>query len=645
MTSTQILVVEDETIVAKDIQNMLKSLGYEVPVVVFNGEEAVKKAAENRPDLVLMDIRLKGNIDGVEAAKKIYGRFNIPVIYLTAYGDEKTLERAKTTKPYGYILKPFEERDLHTNIEIGLYRHKMEGDLWIKNSAIAPSINAIAITDINGDFTYVNNSFLKMWGYEKDKEILGKNMAKLWRKRNKNVNVLDKVVENGRWMGERIAERKDGSLFDVQISANMVADDTDNPICIMTSFMDITKRKEAEKILKKSHHELESRVEKRTIELAKTNEKLHNEITKCKKMEGKVGEIKEYLQNIINSTPEIIITFDMNNHVTTWNNSVENVTSYKQSQIFGRNITKLDVFDNPQEVLKNLTNFTYKKKERSIEIILKTKDNDKRTVKGFLSPIRNSNNQIIGILFMGEDITHKSIVHKKLLAGDSYLITDKNNKSALNLFKDLIDSGNKGLIITRGSPKIIRSMIPSKDTQVLLLNQHKLGGFENIKDLKDLIVAIKEFSMKNANSIILLDRVDYLITNFSFEEFAKSLYQINSIISENKAILLFRIDPFVVDRKQMAIIENELSLLTSQESEEIKIDEELHNILKFIYGQNQNNLIVAFKDIGKEFSLVNKTVANKLRMIENKDLIFVKKQGRIKSVHISEKGKTLLNNR
>ena len=100
---TKILVVENEGIVAMHLKNMLKSLGYAVSAVVFSGEEAIKKAAETHPDLVLMDIRLKGEMDGIEAAEQIRVRFNIPVVYLTAYTDDETLQRAKVTEPFGLL--------------------------------------------------------------------------------------------------------------------------------------------------------------------------------------------------------------------------------------------------------------------------------------------------------------------------------------------------------------------------------------------------------------------------------------------------------------------------------------------------------------------------------------------------------------
>ncbi len=129
MSKTNILVVEDESIVAKDIQHSLKKLGYTVVGICSNGEDAIKTAEELKPDLVLMDIMLKGDMSGIEAASFIREKYNIPVIYLTAYADERTLSKAKVSEPYGYIIKPFKEIDLHTSIEMAVYKHEKESDI------------------------------------------------------------------------------------------------------------------------------------------------------------------------------------------------------------------------------------------------------------------------------------------------------------------------------------------------------------------------------------------------------------------------------------------------------------------------------------------------------------------------------------
>ncbi len=126
MADISIIVVDDERIVALDIGNTLRRLGYKTPALAASGEEAIALAERLKPELILMDIKLKGPMDGIAAAHDIYTRFNIPVVFLTAFSDEKTLSRAMTSEAFGYLIKPFEERELHSTIEIALYKHRTE---------------------------------------------------------------------------------------------------------------------------------------------------------------------------------------------------------------------------------------------------------------------------------------------------------------------------------------------------------------------------------------------------------------------------------------------------------------------------------------------------------------------------------------
>ena len=129
MQSSRILIVEDEHIIIELVQVMLESLGYTIAAIATSGEESIQKVVETSPDLVLMDIQLHGAMDGIEAARQMRTRFNIPVVYLTAYTDQKKLERAKVTEPFGYIVKPFKERELKSAIEMAIYKAKTEGKL------------------------------------------------------------------------------------------------------------------------------------------------------------------------------------------------------------------------------------------------------------------------------------------------------------------------------------------------------------------------------------------------------------------------------------------------------------------------------------------------------------------------------------
>lgn len=207
---------------------------------------------------------------------------------------------------------------------------------------------------------------------------------------------------------------------------------------------------------------------------------------------------------------------------------------------------------------------------------------------------------------------------------------------------NLTKSGYKGLLITRANPDTISNKISTTDIQIALLKQTKLEGFENIVDLDELSNKIEGFSKKNTNSLILLERIDYLLTRFSFEKFVEALYRINDIVLKNKSILLIHLNPSLLDKRQMTIIENELQPLPSKKIDDIEIEDELYDILRFIYEQNQNNLMVPFKKIRQRFSIAYSTTAIKLKALEDKDLIFIKKYGRFKTLHISEKGKALL---
>ncbi len=129
MLKQNILIVEDESIVAKDIQQTLIRLGYNVVGIASSGEKAIHMAQTEQPELVLMDIMLKGDLTGVDVAKIIKEKYGIPVIYITAYADEATISKAKYTEPYGYIIKPFKEIDVKTSIEIALYKYSKQQEI------------------------------------------------------------------------------------------------------------------------------------------------------------------------------------------------------------------------------------------------------------------------------------------------------------------------------------------------------------------------------------------------------------------------------------------------------------------------------------------------------------------------------------
>jgi CheY-like chemotaxis protein len=186
----KILVVEDERITADDIKKSLEKAGYKVPAIVSTGEDAVKFSEKYKPDLVLMDIVLEGKIDGIEAAETIRTKFDIPVIYLTAYSDKSTVERAKTThpsafilkEPFGFLHKPFEENELYTAIDILLNRNEEE---ILKNydkvifSLLKSISDGVIAIDSKERIKYMNSAAEKLISCNKESSI-GKNIYEIF---------------------------------------------------------------------------------------------------------------------------------------------------------------------------------------------------------------------------------------------------------------------------------------------------------------------------------------------------------------------------------------------------------------------------------------------------------------------------------
>ncbi len=261
MANANILVVEDETIVAKYIQKWLRSLGYVVPAVVSSGEEAVEKARETRPDLVLMDIVLRGGMDGVEAAKEIRACLNIPIVFLTAYADDNTIERAKITEPFGYILKPFEERELHSTIEMALYKHRMEKQLKESREWFATTLksigDAVIATDKEGLITFMNPVAESLTGWDQ-KEALGRNLKDVFSIIDEKTRVPMESPEADALrrgvainLADHILISRDRREISIDDSMAPIRDDSGNIAGIVLVFRDITERKRmAEELLK-----------------------------------------------------------------------------------------------------------------------------------------------------------------------------------------------------------------------------------------------------------------------------------------------------------------------------------------------------------------------------------------------------------
>jgi PAS domain S-box-containing protein len=252
MAGERIMVVEDEPIVAADIRETLEMLGYVIPAIASSGEEAIQKAMETQPDLILMDIKLQGGMDGVEVAACLQDRLETPVIYLTAYADTETLQRAKITEPFGYILKPFAERELHTAIELALYRHQMERKLQENTAWLAATLrslgNAVVATDMEGCVTFMNPLAETLTGWTQE-EAWGREVTEVCQIITLTENPVKRALREGVVVGieeNTVLIAKDGTKVPIQESATLIRDDNGHLLGAALLFQDISLRKQAE---------------------------------------------------------------------------------------------------------------------------------------------------------------------------------------------------------------------------------------------------------------------------------------------------------------------------------------------------------------------------------------------------------------
>ncbi len=248
-----ILMVEDEQIVAIDIMNTLRGLGYEVLGPVDTGKEALRMLEEHSADLVLLDVQLKGCMDGIETAEEMRKTHRIPFIFLSTFSDDHTLSRAKKTEPYGYITKNSHKNDLHSTIEMALYRHRMELKVQKHEELLSVTLKSMSDAAIgaslDGTIMSWNRGAVAIFGYGED-EIIGENLSVLTPPfyPNEIPEVLERVgndIEVDHY--ETIRQKKNGDIVNISLKASPIRDSFDKVTGVSIIARDITARKRLER--------------------------------------------------------------------------------------------------------------------------------------------------------------------------------------------------------------------------------------------------------------------------------------------------------------------------------------------------------------------------------------------------------------
>jgi PAS domain S-box-containing protein len=267
MIPSRILVVEDDRIVARDIQQQLSRIGHVVVGITARGEDVMALAVQSQPDLVLMDVRLEGKLDGIDVAQQIHEAFRVPVIFLTAYADEETTRRARVTEPFGYLLKPFEDSQLRTTIEMALYKHAADRKLRQSERRYAVTLSSIGDAVIATDelllVTYMNPVAELLTGWPVS-EAIGRPLIEIFRIINEDTrqtvdNPAVKVLRTGVVVGlanHTMLVARDGREFPIDDCGSPIVDDGGAITGTVLVFRDISDRRQIDAALRNAQSEL-----------------------------------------------------------------------------------------------------------------------------------------------------------------------------------------------------------------------------------------------------------------------------------------------------------------------------------------------------------------------------------------------------
>ncbi|MEN4017657.1 MAG: PAS domain S-box protein [Methanobacterium sp.] len=366
MPRKKILIAEDEAITVMDLKSTLKILGFDVVSTASREKEVIEKIDETNPDLILMDVTLKGELDGIETVKIIKKQFDIPVIYLTAHSDEKTFERAKLTEPYGFITKPISYDGLKSTIEIGIYKHKLDKQLKEreKKFQLLYQDAPLPYQSLNesGHIIEVNQAWLDSLGYSSD-EVIGKWFGDFLktpvRKFREN---FPKFKAEGEIRNIEFEMKcRDGSTIDVEFNGKISYDEKGHFKRTHCIFQDITERK---------------------------------------KMENKLHFQADILKNV----RDCIVVYDLKGKIIYWNDGAEKVYGHSKEEIIGQSVEVLYP-DKNNDQLKRDIELMIELEEYNSKKECKRKDGSKVIVTIREALMHDANRGITGIISISRNIT------------------------------------------------------------------------------------------------------------------------------------------------------------------------------------------------------------------------------------------------
>ncbi len=368
MKKSSILIVEDEIIIATDIASVLEQFGYSVAGIVASGEEALSKVEDLHPDLILMDIKLKGILDGISTCIKIRQRLNIPVIYLTAYAGENILKNIKKSGAYGYILKPFNENELRGAIEVAIYKHDIERKIEAseeKYRTLTGNINLgiyRSTPGLSGEFIEVNPAMVDLLGYRNKEDLLSKKVSDMYYKPNGRQRVIRKLRKYGSVKHEELVlKKKNGDQILVSLTAVAVRDETGKVIHFDGVLEDITQRKRAENDLCEAKEMAEAANKAKSEFLANMSHEIRTP------MNGVIGMTELALNTDITPLQEEYLT-TVKNSAESLMRIINDILDFSKIEAGKFDLEKID-FNLRESLSHSLNPLAFRAHEKGLELI------------------------------------------------------------------------------------------------------------------------------------------------------------------------------------------------------------------------------------------------------------------------------------
>jgi PAS domain S-box-containing protein len=468
---------------------------------------------------------------------------------------------------------------------------------------IKHSSNVFLITDENGIIRYASESVSLIIKYDPEK-MIGKKIVDYVYEPDKSraINYFSKVLaeKNSMALSHRIVDKK-GAIRFMHTTANNLLD---NPV---VRGIIITTR----------------------------------DVTKTHKKEIETKETKEYLQSIINSTSELIFSLTSEGRITIWNDRLVDITGFSAGSMRGKNLFSLSLLDDVDSFKAYLESciqgvgrpFTFK---------VISRQGEERFLRVSGSVVRSDDGIEKTVVFTGRDITSEQSGHGKLIWGFSYLITDVDTRVAIELVNGLLDD-HDGLIISRDDVSRDLFSDPAGNGRVI---QHFFSSDDArdgmVSDPGMLVEDVSSFFSMHDNAFVLIDRLDFLIALYGFKTVMRSIYMVSNLAYRHNGIVLIRLNPSIVSSFELSVLHEELKSLPEENIERITIDKKLFDILEFVYQRDQNQMLTSYKNISTQFSITKVTTAKRISSLSDKGLVVIKKRGRLKTIHVTAKGKNLL---